>query len=77
MAAITGTATVTVTLQYEILEADEIQKLEIEVHKAIADGWEPLGGVSVSSHYASWENSRKGYTESEDRYSYVQAMVKR
>ena len=62
---------------YEILGAEDIKALEAVVRTAIADGWEPLGGVSVSSHYASWENGRKGYTESETTYIFVQAMVKR
>lgn len=62
---------------YEILGADDLKNLEVEVQKAIDDGWEPLGGVSVTSHYASWENERKGYTESETVYTYLQAMILR
>lgn len=64
-------------MMYEILGADDIKILESEVRKAIADGWEPVGGVSVASHFEQWENERKGYTESETRYTFVQAMIKR
>jgi hypothetical protein len=63
-------------MEYEILGADDIKNLETVVRDAIADGWEPLGGVSVSSHYRSYVD-RDGFTEGESNYTFVQAMVKR
>lgn len=64
-------------MEYEILGADDLKNLESVVRDALAEGWEPLGGVAVSSHYARWTNERKGWEESETRYTFLQAMVKR
>lgn len=46
------------------------------VNAHLREGWEPFGGVSVTSHFESWENSRKGYTETETFVMYAQAMVR-
>jgi len=37
-----------VNLKYEILGAETVQQLEKLVRDAIADGWEPQGGVCVA-----------------------------
>lgn len=63
-------------MQYRLIVEDDRQKLENSVNGAIADGWVPQGGVSVSGWYASWENERKGYTESETTVVFAQAMTK-
>jgi len=57
---------------YDILEYDSIDDLIENVNKMIKEGWQPIGGVQVL-HY-SWENERKGYTESNTEY--LQSMVK-
>ena len=64
-------------MQYVILGAEDAKVLDELVNKAIADGWEPQGGVACSGVFQTWENSRKGYTESETSYTWAQAMVKR
>ena len=42
----------------------------------IEDGYEPLGGVSVAVSTETWENQRKGCTETDTDYTYTQAVVK-
>jgi hypothetical protein len=64
-------------MKYTIVGCEDPKILEKLVNDAIADGWEPLGGVAVASCFKTWENSRKGYTESETDYTWAQAMVKR
>jgi len=64
-------------IEYQIVWAGDRDSLQVAVRDEIEDGWEPLGGVSVASHFEKWENSRKGYTESESVYTFVQAMIKR
>lgn len=54
-------------MEYKIIEMCTVDDLEIAVNENIVQGWEPLGGVSVS------------LSES-DEYRYevmVQAMIKR
>jgi hypothetical protein len=46
------------------------------VHEHLTDGWRLHGGVSVAGWHESWENERKGYTESHTSYVLAQAMVK-
>ena len=54
-------------LEYKVVEAESIDELNEEVNAMIADGWEPLSGVSVSlsegEHYQF--------------YAAAQAMVRR
>jgi hypothetical protein len=64
-------------MKYVILGAEEAEALDKLVNDAIADGWEPLGGVAVATCFKSWENSRKGYSESQTDYTWAQAMIKR
>ncbi len=54
-------------MKYKIIEECNLEDLEININKLITDGWEPLGGVSLS------------LSESDD-YVYksaAQAMIKR
>ena len=52
-------------MEYKIIEAkDDARKLQKEVNKQIAEGWEPLGGVAVC-------------VSALDQYWYYQAMVKK
>lgn len=64
-------------IEYVIVGAENPDTLEEMVRSAITDGWEPLGGVACTGHFEQWENSRKGYMESETRYTWAQAMIKR
>ncbi len=53
-------------VEYKIIETkDDARKLQKEVNKQIAEGWEPLGGVAVCVAGAL------------DHYWYYQAMVKK
>ncbi len=63
-------------IEYTIVTEESPGALSAAVNVWIADGWLPLGGVSVSTHHASWENERKGYTESETVETYAQAMTR-
>lgn len=56
-------------IDYWILESAQAYYLDKEVKLAIAEGWQPLGGVSVCL-YASSGNSF------ESKKVYSQAMVK-
>ncbi len=62
-------------MKYRVVCNSDIERLEAEVNKAISEGWKPTGGVSCSESFASWENSRKGYTESDTNHTFVQAMI--
>lgn len=61
---------------YMIAKHNYADDLAADVEALMRDGWEPLGGVAVTSHYEQWENARKGYTESETFVLYAQAMVR-
>lgn len=63
-------------MQYRIITEDDRHELERSVNGAIADGWIPQGGVSVSGWFSVWENDRKGYTETETNLVFAQAMTK-
>lgn len=54
-------------MKYKLLESDSDALLEQVVNDHIAEGWQPLGGVSV----VRWEDAG-GYTA----WQYTQAMVR-
>ena len=56
-------------IDYGILESSKAYSLDKEVKLAIAEGWQPLGGISVCL-YATSGNSF------ESKKVYSQAMVK-
>lgn len=60
-------------MEYKIIEHENVAGLERLVNAAIANGFEPIGGVSVL--LCEWKNERKGYVEYE--WNYAQAMLKR
>ena len=62
---------------YVVVVAEQLCDLEQEVCARMADGWEPLGGVSVSRLHIEWQNERKGYRETTRDDEYAQAMVRR
>ena len=59
-------------MQYDIWSDSNIEGLLARVREAIAEGWQPLGGVAISSWTA--HNEREGYDETQSEYA--QAMVK-
>lgn len=61
--------------QYKVLSASTPETLEAIVNEHLEAGAELVGGVAVSSRYESWENERKGYTESNTEYTYAQAVL--
>jgi len=60
-------------MKYVTIGADDLSNLDEMVNAAIADGWVPLGGVSVAGVFQTWEG-RKG-TETETNWTYIQAMT--
>lgn len=56
---------------YLVVMASSATNLSDQVNALMSKGYVPLGGVSVV--YATWENDRKGYQESETTYH--QAMA--
>lgn len=64
-------------MKYQVVLDDDCPSLETAVNELIAEGWEPLGGVTMQVVHREWENERKGYTESRTDYYYAQAMVRR
>ena len=63
-------------MKYKILTSDTSSLLEQEVNNFLQDGWKLQGGISVSQSFETYENSRKGYTESDTDYTFVQAIIK-
>lgn len=63
-------------MEYQVVVRGEAAKLADAVRELIEQGWAPQGGVSVAGWNEQWENSRKGYTESETSVLYAQAMVR-
>lgn len=63
-------------MDYQILVSHDSDALAEKVRTAIDGGWHPLGGVSVAVVFESYENERKGYTESSTDYTFTQAMTK-
>lgn len=64
-------------IEYFILAADNHSDLTQAVQLHIADGWEPVGGIAVSSHTDRWENERKGGSESCTYETWAQAVIRR
>lgn len=59
---------------YKVIHCSNSEELEIEINKLIQEGADLVGGVSISSHFESYENERKGYTESNSEYVFAQAV---
>jgi hypothetical protein len=59
--------------RYQVVTRDNLDDLQVAVNCFIHQkGWKPLGGVSAV--YRTWENERKGYTESD--MMWAQAMAR-
>ena len=63
-------------MEYKFVSEERGSTLEETVNNLIADGWKPLGGVSVCAVHHTIENERKGYTEHETEWVYAQAMTR-
>lgn len=57
--------------EYDVISADTPEELKAAVRVALADGWEPQGGIAVSSY---WYNENGTMITC---WGYCQAMVKR
>lgn len=62
-------------MEYQVVTAESAKDLKTQVEKQIDEGWEPIGGVSVTGWCESWENSRKGNQEMDTYTIFAQAMV--
>lgn len=62
--------------EYVVFEFGSSEALQEAVNAALSDGFTPVGGVSVTAVFESYENERKGYAETNTDYIYVQAAVK-
>jgi hypothetical protein len=59
--------------RYQVVTRENLEDLMLAVNAFIHQkGWTPLGGVSVL--HRTWENERKGYSESDTLWA--QAMVR-
>lgn len=55
-------------MEYKFVSEASGTGLEEAVNDLMADGWVPLGGVSVAVVRSTWANERKGYEESETEW---------
>jgi hypothetical protein len=53
-------------MKYKIVQAGNVEGLEKEVNKLLAEGWKPIGGI----HSLSWKVSNATY------WAICQAMTK-
>jgi hypothetical protein len=63
-------------MAYKFVSEASGTALEEAVNGLIADGWVPLGGVSVAVVRSTWTNERQGCEESETEWVYAQAMTR-
>jgi hypothetical protein len=63
-------------MEYIVVLDDTSTGLTEQVREYISKGWAPIGGVAISNWFESWENDRKGYTETTTRSEYCQAMIR-
>lgn len=63
-------------MKYQILSKSTAEELVKDVNSYLADGWEPLGGVTLSQDRDRWSNERKGYSETSVDVTWAQAIVK-
>jgi hypothetical protein len=61
-------------MQYKVVFETTVKALEEEVCSLIENGWEPLGGVSVSE---TLEEDVGIFNRDEYSMSFVQAMIKK
>ncbi len=62
-------------MQYTVLTDCDQDGLSAQVDEHLGQGWELVGGVSVTGWREEWENERKGYSESETITIYAQAVL--
>lgn len=61
-------------MEYKIVFETEVKEFEKEVNSLIKEGWEPLGGASVSE---SMEENKGILGGNDFNMSFVQAMIKK
>lgn len=61
---------------YRVATGASREQLEANVAGLMAEGYRPTGGVSVAVLHTTWENERKGYTESDTDWVYAQGMYR-
>ena len=61
-------------MEYKIIFETSVENLENQVRGFLENGWEPLGGVSVSE---TLEHDVGVFSRDEYSMSFVQAMIKR
>jgi hypothetical protein len=61
---------------YRLASGGSRETLEAEVAELLHEGYRPCGGVSVAVLHMTWEDTRKGFQESETDWVYTQAMFK-
>jgi hypothetical protein len=59
-------------MEYKLVQGQSPAQLETNVSAALAEGWEPQGGVAVSA----WEFTTEGQADYTQK-TYVQAMIRR
>lgn len=64
-------------MEYIILADHSYPDLEAKVRELIEMGWEPLGGVSITSELNVYTSASSGCVTSEVTFSCAQAMVKK
>lgn len=61
-------------MEYQIIECFDTEELSKVINDLIDQGWEPLGGVSVSCWH---DEGNDCYRNSNTYYTCVQAMIKK
>lgn len=67
-------------MKYQVVESyyfESRRDFEKEVNKRIAEGWEPIGGIAVSSYRESYRESYGGNKEDFIVDHFYQAMIKK
>jgi len=59
---------------YKVVACSSIEELEGQINNLLMSGATLIGGVSVSSHFESYENERKGYVETNSEYVFAQSL---
>ena len=62
-------------MKYIVYVANSADSLTKIINEAISLGWKPIGGVSCSQSFETYENHRKGGTDYQTEYTFAQAMV--
>ena len=64
-------------IEYDVVQAESLAPLVEGVRRRSQEGWEPLGGIAVSTYVHSWEDLRKGGSLSDTYETWAQAIIRR